>query len=64
PLPTLRNLKRHFIGNTNRLVFADLLIRQIMTSPACVRGLGLSLNKWAFGVPDAVLARTVRDICS
>ncbi len=21
-------------------------------------------NKWAFGVPNAVLARTVRDICS
>ena len=32
PLPTLRDVKRHFICNADRLIFADLLIRQIIGS--------------------------------
>ena len=50
PLPTLRDVKRHFICNADRLIFADLLIRQIIgkaqDSNLCVSRYRHKTVKW------------------
>ena len=50
PLPALRDVKRHFICNADRLIFADLLIRQIIgktqDSNLCVSRYRHKTVKW------------------
>ncbi|MCC8135954.1 MAG: hypothetical protein LIO40_04675, partial [Ruminococcus sp.] len=42
--PTIRYLKRHLIRDTDRLIFANLLIRQIISTAKYAGGIFLTLD--------------------
>lgn len=65
PLPTLRDVKRHFICNADRLIFADLLIRQIIgkaqDSNLCVSRYRHKTVKWILSaLPFFFLSKFVK----
>ena len=67
PLPALRDVKRHFICNADRLIFSNLLIRQIIgkaqDSNLCVSRYRNKTVKWILSaLPFFFLSKIVKSL--